>query len=919
MPRRAASAVILAAGTLFFGVAASAAPAAEPVADRPVSPGQITVTDQSEKLAPGITLRKLRALTPEIGESGNQPRSTWIDLSELRVDLTDTRITPKLVTQDVVPSRSRTQLNVLGSRPDLAAMVNADFFDIDYSNAAEGLELQDGVLRKGSIYPGAQYLAFDAANVPKLLQLAAKTQITIGSGETATTLPVQTFNDPGNPRAESASYAKDSIIAFTPAWGSYSRAGSNAGVNANHSKSTVEVLVTNDRVVSVANVDGSAGGPIPADSFYLEGRGTYAAQLQALRPGDEVRLSHGLADAVQAAFQNAVSGRQVLVRDGQPQTNVGTDGEAPRTSAGYTQDGKELIIVTVDGRRAPFNGPSRIGMGVLMKNLGAWQAINLDGGGSTQMVARRLGSSAAERINTLPPGYGDRAVPNMLGLAVAPGDGRLHELIVSPDAERLPARDPRLGVFPGLRRRLELRGADDSGRPATPPGDVRWTASAGTIDGGTLTAPAAGGDEATVTATASGAGDAPVSDTERLRLLGRLTRIVPSSNSLAFTSPQDAPKPITFVGYDADGYRGEIDPRDITIAGADGKLEVTAGDRGLEFKPTETGVFRVEAKVGDVSVPLQVDLPAADQETPLYPLATTDSWGVLADRDNAVEIVPNAGHDGKSNALKESYRWVRDTRDSRVSGATPPTPRLFIPAGTDTLNLWVKGDGSDAEFIVNYFQDGSSTATGWVVTRLNFTDWRHFSYRFPAGTKFPARITSVQARKDMSKMAAGEVFEGSYLVSGFTFRTVANAPVLAPEPIPVDPALTRSAAAPHVDGREFSFAALTDAGFGGDDPQSVSRALTAVQRARQAGDDFLLLTGDIAASPSALGAPAPSSRARAASSSRWTRRRRRPAVTGSRATSLRARLIGVPMVSPSRPPTVPITASSTTRAFALWC
>ena len=83
--------------------------------------------------------------------------------------------------------------------------------------------------------------------------------------------------------------------------------------------------------------------------------------------------------------------------------------------------------------------------------------------------------------------------------------------------------------------------------------------------------------------------------------------------------------------------------------------------------PTQTGVFRVEAKVGDVSVPLQVDVPTADQETSLYPLAATDKWGVLADRDNAVSIVPGAGHDGTSNALKESYRWVKDTRTSRVS------------------------------------------------------------------------------------------------------------------------------------------------------------------------------------------------------------------------------------------------------------
>lgn len=59
--------------------------------------------------------------------------------------------------------------------------------------------------------------------------------------------------------------------------------------------------------------------------------------------------------------------------------------KAPRTAVGYTKAGS-LILVTVDGRQEGTSGATLPELANIMKELGAVNAMNFDGGSSTQMV-----------------------------------------------------------------------------------------------------------------------------------------------------------------------------------------------------------------------------------------------------------------------------------------------------------------------------------------------------------------------------------------------------------------------------------------------------------------------------------------------------------------------------------------------------
>jgi phosphodiester glycosidase len=80
----------------------------------------------------------------------------------------------------------------------------------------------------------------------------------------------------------------------------------------------------------------------------------------------------------------------------------------PRTAVGISRDSTKLLLTTVDGRQESSSGMSLVELAALMRALGAFQAINLDGGGSTTMVIE------GQVVNHPSDSAGERAVGNAL-------------------------------------------------------------------------------------------------------------------------------------------------------------------------------------------------------------------------------------------------------------------------------------------------------------------------------------------------------------------------------------------------------------------------------------------------------------------------------------------------------------------------
>jgi len=107
----------------------------------------------------------------------------------------------------------------------------------------------------------------------------------------------------------------------------------------------------------------------------------------------------------------AITGNVFLIRDGVKKAKDDRDLH-PRTALGITEDRTGLILLVVDGR-VPFSrGYTMVELALLMEQLGSYEAINLDGGGSSTMVAKKTNGKV--RVLNTPSDGKPREVPNGL-------------------------------------------------------------------------------------------------------------------------------------------------------------------------------------------------------------------------------------------------------------------------------------------------------------------------------------------------------------------------------------------------------------------------------------------------------------------------------------------------------------------------
>ncbi|MCM3718495.1 S-layer homology domain-containing protein [Fictibacillus phosphorivorans] len=143
----------------------------------------------------------------------------------------------------------------------------------------------------------------------------------------------------------------------------------------------------------------------------------FADQLSSLKKGDTVSVSADIETKWKDAKFILGSG-PLLVRNGKVEISMSANDylvkdRAPRTVVAYDADYKKLFFIVNDGRSRASSGSSLTAMANYLISLGADYAMNLDGGGSSAMVARTYGAYEPVLMNT-PSDGGERAVSSIL-------------------------------------------------------------------------------------------------------------------------------------------------------------------------------------------------------------------------------------------------------------------------------------------------------------------------------------------------------------------------------------------------------------------------------------------------------------------------------------------------------------------------
>jgi hypothetical protein len=243
----------------------------------------------------------------------------------------------------------------------------------------------------------------------------ATMKVTIGAGTRQ--LQIDAINPAQKPKKD--------IALYTPPYGP--ELGPRPGKRYLLAMEKPEFLPNQPVKVKVTQISSETTTPLAAGTIILQ------------VPPDSLRKAAGLVKdrseatllasipQIKGVVRSACGGGPVLVRNGKPDIQAKKEGISesfvklrhPRTAIGITKDQKNVFLVTIDGRQPKVSiGANLDELAEFMERLGCWQAMNLDGGGSTSMV---VGDKVVNKPSDL---QGPRTVANsLLVVATDPAAG----------------------------------------------------------------------------------------------------------------------------------------------------------------------------------------------------------------------------------------------------------------------------------------------------------------------------------------------------------------------------------------------------------------------------------------------------------------------------------------------------------------
>lgn len=178
------------------------------------------------------------------------------------------------------------------------------------------------------------------------------------------------------------------------------------------------VTNSNTRCIVTAKQIGVGNMTINPSRYILSGHGASKTFLdQNFNVGDTVILKMGTSPIIGNVTALIGGGPRLLINGVKPTTYVGFEGfgsdfvntRHPRTAVGFNQDSTKVYFVVVDGRQPSLSvGMTLDELANLMLSIGAYNAVNLDGGGSSTMVVHN------QVVNSPSDPGGERSVANAL-------------------------------------------------------------------------------------------------------------------------------------------------------------------------------------------------------------------------------------------------------------------------------------------------------------------------------------------------------------------------------------------------------------------------------------------------------------------------------------------------------------------------
>ena len=170
--------------------------------------------------------------------------------------------------------------------------------------------------------------------------------------------------------------------------------------------------------LQVESIEVNQGNMAIADGcVVLSATGEYMTWLETMQVGEQLTLAiQTTINDIAADYKCALGGqdRPFMLCDGVVSETWAEN--HPRTALGASQTGDTIIFCVVDGRGRSVGCTTGV-LGDIMKSAGAWNAMNMEGGGSSSMNIHKIG------IMNVPSDGSERAESNgIFAVATVPAD-----------------------------------------------------------------------------------------------------------------------------------------------------------------------------------------------------------------------------------------------------------------------------------------------------------------------------------------------------------------------------------------------------------------------------------------------------------------------------------------------------------------
>ncbi|MCT4542478.1 MAG: phosphodiester glycosidase family protein [Vallitalea sp.] len=394
----------------------------------------------------------------------------------------------------------------------------------------------------------------------------------------------------------------------------------------------------------------------------------------------------------------------------------------PRTAIGYNEDKSKVYMVVVDGRGSSI-GVTHEELGNILLDNGLYDAIHLDGGGSSTLVARQLGNSNVKVYNR-PSGIVQRKIANGIGVtSTAPIDD-LYEIKIVADKTR---------VFKDMPIKLNVIGYDKNFNPVSiDKSSLFWQTIGlnGKWDGNTFYPINEG--KGTIKANING-----ISASLDIECMSKPISLE-INNKYSFLEPGESTE-FRILGIDKNGYRGEVNVKNI-------RWEVENDNIGAfydgKFVASDNlGYSLIKGTIGETTVYGYV---IVNQEKNLIDSFENDDAKihsvVSSDTVQGTAEVIKSPYEG-NNSIKLGYSF-KQSSETQAAYIEFDNPYIFEQK-LNKLGLWVDGDGH------NYWLRGrikDADGKDKLITFSHEVDWTGWKYVYadiPRDISYPIKLDRI--------------------------------------------------------------------------------------------------------------------------------------------------------------------------------